>query len=90
MKFNSSAVIVSVVALLLAGKCSGASWYNNFSFNNNNNNQSRALDHRSGRFLFDALFGLDSSTFSLDDDGPDATNLVKSCDCGEWDELWHL
>lgn len=82
MKFNSSAVIVSVAVLLLTGKCSGASWYNNFSFNNNNN-QSRALDHRSGRFLFDALFGLDSSTFSLDDDGPDATNLVKSCDCGE-------
>ncbi|KAL9693689.1 hypothetical protein quinque_012974 [Culex quinquefasciatus] len=82
MKFNSSAVIVSVAVLLLTGKCSGASWYNNFSFNNNNNNnQSRALDHRSGRFLFDALFGLDSSTFSLDDDGPDATNLVKSCDC---------
>lgn len=33
---------------------------------------------RDGRFLFDSWFGLDETDFS------EATNSVKSCDCGEF------
>ncbi|XP_058056054.1 transmembrane protease serine 9-like [Anopheles bellator] len=36
---------------------------------------------RSGRFLFDTLFGLNTAAFSLDDDDDLTSNQVKSCDC---------
>ncbi|XP_062702299.1 serine proteinase stubble [Aedes albopictus] len=77
MKFNPTAVIVTVVGVLLAvavRRCRAATaWYNN---------QTEVDDYRGGRFLFDALFGLDTAGFSLgDDDGPEATNQVRGCDC---------
>lgn len=80
MKFNPTAVIVTVVGVLLAvavRRCRAATaWYNN---------QTEVDDYRGGRFLFDALFGLDTAGFSLgDDDGPEATNQVRGCDCGKF------
>ncbi|XP_062538139.1 uncharacterized protein LOC134206439 [Armigeres subalbatus] len=77
MKFKSTAVIVTVVGMLLlavmARRCRAATgWYGNQT----------DVDYRGGRFLFDALFGLDTGGFSLvDEDVSDGTNLVRGCDC---------
>lgn len=38
------------------------------------------VNNRDGRFLFDSLFGLE---FEEDLITNDATNTLKSCDCGE-------
>lgn len=39
---------------------------------------------RTGKFLFDALFGIEETSYNSDDDEPAAaTNTLKSCDCGE-------
>ncbi|XP_058812771.1 serine protease 1 [Topomyia yanbarensis] len=72
MQPNSTVIVTAVAVLLtvMVRKCNGAAWHNQSD-----------PDSRSGRFLFDALFGLDGAAFSLDDDGPDLTNQVKSCDC---------
>lgn len=36
--------------------------------------------HRNGKFLFDTLFGLEFEEELISND---ATNSLKSCDCGE-------
>lgn len=38
-------------------------------------------DNRDGKFLFDSLFGLEFEEELLNND---ATNTLKSCDCGEY------
>lgn len=39
---------------------------------------------RTGKFLFDTLFGLEETAYSTDDEeSVGHTNTLKSCDCGE-------
>lgn len=39
---------------------------------------------RTGKFLFDTLFGIEETSYNSDDDEPTAAqNTLKSCDCGE-------
>lgn len=39
---------------------------------------------RTGKFLFDTLFGIEETAYNSDDEEPAAnTNTLKSCDCGE-------
>jgi hypothetical protein len=38
--------------------------------------------NRTGKFLFDALFGLEAAFSDVEEVAP--SNLVKSCDCGEY------
>lgn len=40
---------------------------------------------RTGKFLFDTLFGIEETSYNSEDDEPTAAqNTLKSCDCGEW------
>lgn len=43
---------------------------------------------RTGKFLFDTLFGIEETSYNSDDDEPAsaAQNTLKSCDCGEYSE----
>lgn len=39
---------------------------------------------RTGKFLFDTLFGLEETAYNSDDEETSAApNTLKSCDCGE-------
>lgn len=46
-------------------------------------NKSSGLN-RNGKFLFDALFGLESAIEEAADEETSSSNVVKACNCGEY------
>jgi hypothetical protein len=62
---------VLVIVLLLCKAVWGVKAFNYSAFDNGN---------REGKFLFDSLFGLEFEEELLTND---ATNSLKSCDCGK-------
>lgn len=63
-----------VVALLLFKATCGVSQFNYSAFYDKDGG------NRDGKFLFDSLFGLEFEEELINND---ATNSLKSCDCGE-------
>lgn len=67
--------ILFVVTFLLLEIFCGVAGYNYSSFYDNNDD-----NNRDGKFLFDTLFGLELEEELISND---ATNSLKSCDCGK-------
>lgn len=46
-------------------------------------NKSSGLN-RNGKFLFDALFGIESAIEEVADEETSSSNVVKACNCGKY------
>lgn len=54
----------------------------NLKFNTYNVESDKTAGNRSGKFLFDALFGIEQPL--VDDDFDDDEDIVKACNCGRY------
>ena len=68
-KFSGSVAVLVIFSVVIVSKAS------------ENFNETYDYGNRTGKFLFDALFGLEAA-FSDAEETVSPNNLVKSCDCG--------
>lgn len=51
------------------------------------NNVNSSMVNRKGKFLFDTIFGLDTTVSDDDDEEVAAANDVKNCNCGTYNNI---